>query len=149
MKKLVGLLLPILAVVGVSLVSTGLKLKKLIPYFESLRIKKITLSEIILALDLLIENPNNKELTFQELIARVFLEGTQISDITLYDQNIPIPPRQKKKIKGIQIRIRNIELINQLWELFQKGFAGKYITISGTIRADKMTFPFSANVLLK
>lgn len=150
MKKIVPLaIVSLLALFGLSAASTGTKLKRLVLYFKGLKIKTIKLGKLILSLDIVVENPNKRSMTLNEVTGRIFYNDAQISDLSLYDKKISLPPRATTIIKGIEIRVEAFTVINKIIDIIDNKTGAKSLTITGTVKADGMTFPFTNDIAVK
>jgi len=145
MKKLLPLAIALLALFGISAATTGTKLKRLVLYFKGLKVETIRLGKLILSLDIVIENPNKRSMTLNEVVGRIFYEDTKISDLSLYDKKINLPGRDTTTIRGINIRVELFTVINNIIDIID-GKSTKKLTITGTVKADGMTFPFTNEI---
>jgi len=147
MKKLLPLAIALLALFGISAATTGTKLKRLVLYFKGLKVETIRLGKLILSLDIVIENPNKRSMTLNEVVGRIFYEDTQISDLNLYDKKINLPGRDTTTIRGIEVRVGAFAVINKIIDLID-GKSTKNLIITGTVKADGMIFPFTNEILV-
>jgi len=147
MKKILPLVISLLVLFGISAAGIGTKLKRLVLYFKGLKVKGFTLGKLILSLDIVIENPNKRSMTFNELIGRIYFDDTQISDLNLYDKKINLPGRDTTTIRGIEVRVGAFAVINKIIDLID-GKSTKNLTIRGTVKADGMIFPFTNEILV-
>ena len=149
MNKFIPLAISLLALVGLSAGATGTKLKRLVLYFKRLRLVTMRLGKLILALDIVVENPNKRSMTLNEVVGRIYYNDDQISDLSLYDKKIILPPRETTIIKGIEIRVEAFSVINKIIDIIDKKATSRNLTITGTIKADGMTFPFTNDIAVK
>jgi len=145
MKKILPLAISLLALLGISMATTGTKLKRLILYFKGLKVKGFTLGKLILSLDIVIENPNKRSMTLNEVVGRIFFDDTQISDLNLYDKKINLPGRDTTTIRGIEIRVKALAIVQKIIDLIDRK-SEKNLTITGTVKADGLTFPFTNEI---
>lgn len=124
---------------------TAKKLTRLVPYFKSLRVHKFQLGKLILKIDLVVENPNKRNLTLNEVVGSVNYGGEKISDFALFDKKIPIPARGTATIRDITFRVEALPMVNELLDII-KDRATKDFLISGYIKADGLQFPFSEEI---
>lgn len=145
MKKFLPLAISLLALLGISAATTGTKLKRLVLYFKGLKVKGIALGKLILSLDIIVENPNKRSMTLNEVIGRIYFDETQVSDLNLYDKKINLPGRDTTIIRGIEIRVKAFAIVNKIIDLID-GKSEKNLTITGTVKADGLTFPFTNEI---
>ncbi|GAI74889.1 unnamed protein product [marine sediment metagenome] len=145
MKKILPLAISLLALLGISMATTGTKLKRLVLYFKGLKVKGISLGKLILSLDIVVENPNKRSMTLNEVVGRIFYDNTQISDLSLYDKKINLPGRDTTTIRGIEIRVEAFAIINKIIDIIDEK-STKNLTITGTVKADGLTFPFTSEI---
>ena len=126
-------------------VFTAKKLMRLKVYFKSLRVDSFSLGKLVLKINLVVENPNKRPMTLNEVSGRINYGGEQISDFSLYDKKILIPARGTTTIKNIKFRVEALPMINELLNII-KDRALKDFLISGSIKAEGLTFPFSEEI---
>ena len=124
---------------------TGKKLTRLVVYFKSLRVESFALWKLVLNINLVVENPNIRPMTLNEVSGRVNYGGQQISDFSLYDKKIVIPARGSTTIPNIKFRVEALQMVDELLNIVQDRLAKDFL-ISGVIKADGLTFPFSEEI---
>ncbi len=148
MKNLTKLALPLALLFGWGFFSTASKLQRLVPYFRFVRWKGIRMGYVNLVFDILIENPNRRDLTLQEIVADIYFQGDPISQIRMYNKKIRLRALQTTRIPDINVRLSLTELGNQLLNVITNGSRGATLDITGTIKANGMTFPFQQTTVL-
>ncbi len=124
---------------------TAKKLMRLKVYFKSLRVDSFSLGKLVLKINLVVENPNKRPMTLNEVSGRINYGGEQISDFSLYNKKIVIPARGTATIRDIKFRVEALPMVNKLLNIIQDK-ALKDFLISGSIMADGLTFPFSEEI---
>ncbi|MBA7514357.1 hypothetical protein ES705_06385 [subsurface metagenome] len=124
---------------------TGKKLTRLVVYFKSLRVDSFSLGKLVLKINLVVENPNIRPITLNEVTGRINYGGKQISDFSLYDKKIVIPPRGTETIRDIKFRVEAFEMVNELLDIVSSRSLKDFL-ISGSIKAEGLTFPFSEEI---
>jgi LEA14-like dessication related protein len=148
MKNLFNWLLPVAAIILFGgFVSTGSALQRLNIFFKKLRVKGFTLGRINLLVDMILENPNKRDVTVQEVDAVVEFNARKVASIQLYNRNIVVPARSTAALPDIAINIEAIQAVQEILNLINKA-SNKTLIISGTVIADKLTFPFNTVVPL-
>ncbi len=85
-----------------------------------------------------IKNPNQRNVTMQQMLLKVVINGVQVADID-YRKTISLKAADTTILQGFVIEIKNLQLATLV---FNGGTDVLRINISGKVKADGMWFPY-------
>lgn len=141
----------IIAAAAIALLNYGKTAKSLLALkaqFNGLKVHSISLTEIILKVNLSIVNSNSSTVTANKITANILYQGDVISTVN-WDGTLNLPgDNQTTNINGIQFNVKNMTALPLLYKAI-KGDAGSVkFTINGRITADGNTYPVETTLKL-
>lgn len=138
----------LLIITGVGLATwafsrTGNVLLKLEFELLNARIHNVSLSETVIKFNLNVKNPTKKACTVQSYKLDVFYNNKIIANINRPSVNYKISPLGNLVLKDISASIKNLEVIDQLLNIFSGEKVKNQITVKGSLTADGLTFPIN------
>jgi len=120
---------------------SGNQTLNLVPSFQNIKLQKLSLTQFKMSMDLILENPNRRDVVFNEIYGTVYYKGNQIGTFSLYNQNIRVPARMQAEIPGINIKIEVLQILSELIDIVT-GKGTTSVVIRGTLRANGFSYPF-------
>lgn len=141
----------IIAAAAIALLQYGKTAKNLIALkaqFNGLKVHSLSLTEIILKVNLAIVNPNSSKMTANKITASILYNGSVISTVN-WDGELELPgDNQTTNINGIQFNVKNFTAVPLLYNAI-KGSAGNVqFVVNGRITADGNTYPVETTLKL-
>lgn len=144
-------LLLILAGLGaVAYATSGKALKKLNLDVDisNLRVHSISWSYLTIKFDLVIDNPTDKTLTFQNFKGDIIYKKKRIGGISYSGKTYPIAAKKTTPLRGFTAQIKTVDFADEILKALEKNYQPE-ITIKGNITADGLKFPVDEKIPLK
>lgn len=124
----------------------GRTLKNLEIYFNKVGSLKYKSGNLYLYISLAIENPNQDDVTINELFFDIIQDNKKVGKVSKYNANVLVKGRTRTNLNSIEAKINLIQAASNIIKIFTNSTTVQVFNIVGHLKAGNITIPINEQI---